>query len=64
MPCARDEDREVAVLTTLGMLVLGGGAVLLAALFEGSAAAAQTPDVLLLVTATVALTLAREGRRS
>jgi hypothetical protein len=45
------------------MLVLGGGAVLLAALFEGSAAALQAPDVLLILGATIALSLARGGRR-
>lgn len=51
------------MLTTTGMLLMGGGAALLAALFEGSASAAQTPDVLLVMGASVALAFARAPRR-
>jgi hypothetical protein len=51
------------VLTTTGLLLMGGGAALLGALFQGSASAAQTPDVLLVLGTAIALTLARGPRR-
>lgn len=51
------------MLGTTGMLLMGGGAALLATLFEWSATAAQTPNALLVLGATVALGLAKAPRR-
>jgi len=57
------EEREVTVLTTTGMLFIGGGAALLGALLEGSLAAAQVSEILLALGAAGALGLARNPRR-
>ena len=45
------------------VLIIGGGAALLGALFEGSLAAVQASEVLLVLGAAGALSLARSPRR-
>jgi hypothetical protein len=51
------------MLTTTGVLLIGCLAALLGALLQGSAAALQTSDALLLLGATVAVSLARRNGR-
>lgn len=51
------------MLTTTGMLLIGGGAALLGALLEGSIAAVQASEILLVLGAAGALALARSPRR-
>jgi len=51
------------VLTTTAMLLVGAGAALLAALFEGALAGMQATDAFFVVGAAGALGLARGPRR-
>ena len=51
------------MLTTTGMLLIGGGAALLAALFEGALADIRVTEALFVLGAAGALGLARSPRR-
>ena len=51
------------MLTTTGMLLFGGGAALLASLFEGALASLRGTEALVIVGAAGALKLVRSPRR-
>jgi hypothetical protein len=51
------------MLTTTGMLLIGGGAALLASLFEGTLASIRGSETLLIAGAAGALGLVRSPRR-
>lgn len=51
------------MLTTTGMLLIGGGAALLAALFEGALAGIRATEALFVLGAAGAVGLARSPRR-
>lgn len=51
------------MLTTTGMLVIGGGAALLGALFEGALAGVRATEAFFVLGAAGALGFARSARR-
>ena len=51
------------MLTTTGMLLIGGGAALLASLFEGTLASLRGKEALVIAGAAGALKLVRSPRR-